>query len=105
LRNAISYDPSSELDAAQFSRTIPSFVSALPLLDAKIAIQFQLDHLPGLAINRREILESALRHAAQLSDSFEGQLQEPSDDNTNSEDEVPSLELLMWITSGKYTLV
>ncbi|KAJ5657314.1 uncharacterized protein N7484_000963 [Penicillium longicatenatum] len=99
LRNAISYNPSLELDAAQFSRTIPSFVSPLPLLDAKFAIQFQLDHLPGLAINRREILESALRHAAQLSDSFEGQLQEPSDDNTSSGDEIPSLELLMWITS------
>lgn len=104
LRNAISYDPSLESDVAQSSRTISSFVSPLPLLDAKIAIQLQLDHLPDLAINRRVILESALHHAAHLSDNFEGQLQETSDDNTNSEDKVPSLELLMWITSGKYTL-
>lgn len=105
LWNAVSFGLPTKADALLL-------VSPLPLCDAKVAIQFQLNHLPGLAIKRRLILECALRVVSQLPGGFEGHPQETRENNNNNNNDnsksgnqkIPSIELLTWMASGKSQL-
>lgn len=84
----------------------PNAASPLPLQDAQATIQYQLEHLEGLAINRRQILESALRLASQLSESFEDPAQNAGDVSVDEDQfKPPSVEFLTWMLKGKYAAV
>ncbi|KAJ5205456.1 hypothetical protein N7472_001904 [Penicillium cf. griseofulvum] len=68
------------------------------LHDAHATIQYNLDHLKWLTIDRRQILESGLSLASQLSDSFEDPIHVSSDITVNEElMNPPSVELLAWM--------
>ncbi|KAJ5173807.1 uncharacterized protein N7500_001738 [Penicillium coprophilum] len=70
----------------------------LSLHDAHATIQHHLDHLEWLAIDRRQILESGLSLASQLSDSFEDPVHVAGDITVDEEQiEPPSAELLTWM--------
>ncbi|CAG8896568.1 unnamed protein product [Penicillium egyptiacum] len=70
-----------------------------PLLlhDAHATIQYHLDHLEWLTINRCQILESGLRLASQLSESFEDPVHVVSDIAVEEQIRTPSFELLAWM--------
>lgn len=79
----------------------PGSDKPLSLHDAHVTIQYQLDNLKWLTINRRQILESGLGLASQLSESFEDPVQVLSDTTVNEEQiRTPSFELLTWMLKG-----
>lgn len=79
----------------------PGSDKPLSLHDAHVTIQYQLDNLKWLTINRRQILESGLGLASQLSESFEDPVQVLSDTTINEEQiRTPSSELLTWMLKG-----
>ncbi|OQE43367.1 hypothetical protein PENCOP_c003G05100 [Penicillium coprophilum] len=70
----------------------------LSLHDAHVTIQYHLDHLEWLAIDRRQILESGLSLASQLSDNFDDPVHVDGDITVDEEQiEPPSAELLTWM--------
>ncbi|KAJ5519206.1 hypothetical protein N7453_001628 [Penicillium expansum] len=88
----------SSLEYQQSHGESPSSDKPLSLYDAQATIQYHLDHLEWLTINRRQILESGLELASQLSDSFEDPVHVGSDITTNEEQiRSPSFELLTWM--------
>ncbi|KAJ5261176.1 hypothetical protein N7478_011771 [Penicillium angulare] len=73
----------------------------LSLHNANAAIQYQLDNLKWLTINRHQILDSGLGLASQLSESFEDPVQVVSDITVNEEQiRTPCFELLIWMSKG-----
>ncbi|KOS46929.1 hypothetical protein ACN38_g2120 [Penicillium nordicum] len=86
------------IDYQQSHGESPGPTKPLSLHDAHVTIQYQLDNLKWLAINRRQILESGLGLASQLSESFEDPVQVVSDITINEEQiRTPSFELLTWM--------
>jgi hypothetical protein len=84
----------------------PSAASPLPLQDAHATIQYQLEHMEGLAMNRRQILESALSLASQLSETFEDPAQNAGDVSVNEDQpKTPSVEFLTWMLKGNSATV
>ncbi|KAJ5375525.1 hypothetical protein N7517_007531 [Penicillium concentricum] len=70
----------------------------LSLHDAHATIQYHLDHLDWLPINRHQILESGLSLASQLSGTFEDPVHVAGDITVNEEQMAPpSAELLAWM--------
>lgn len=89
------------LDYQQSRGASPGYDKPLSLHDAHATIQYHLDHLEWLTINRRQILESGLRLASQLSDSFEDPVHVGSDIVVNEvQIRTPSFELLAWMLKG-----
>ncbi|KAJ5847505.1 hypothetical protein N7455_011462 [Penicillium solitum] len=86
------------LDYQQSHGEPPGSDKPLSLHDAHATIQYQLDNLKWPAINRRQILESGLGLASQLSESFGDPVQVVSDITVNEEQiRTPSFELLTWM--------
>ncbi|CRL21800.1 Fungal transcriptional regulatory protein, N-terminal [Penicillium camemberti] len=86
------------LDYQQSHGEPPGSNKPLSLHDAHATIQYQLDNMKWLPINRRQILESGLGLASQLSGSFEDPAQVVSDITVNEEQiRTPSFELLTWM--------
>lgn len=72
-----------------------------PVYDAQMTIQHQLYHLPGLTIDRRSVLETALSVIRILADNSRALVQ----DNLNDHQEEvssrsPSIEFLTWMLKG-----
>lgn len=89
------------LDYQQSHGEPPGSNKPLSLHDAHATIQYQLDNMKWLPINRRQILESGLGLASQLSGSFEDPAQVVSDITVNEEQiRTPSFELLTWMLKG-----
>ena len=89
------------LDYQQSPGESPGSDKSLSLHNAHATIQYQLDNLKWLTINRRQILESGLGLASQLSESFEDPVQVVSDITVNEEQiRTPSFELLTWMLKG-----
>lgn len=89
------------LDYQQSHGEPPGSDKPLSLHDAHATIQYQLDNLKWPAINRRQILESGLGLASQLSESFGDPVQVVSDITVNEEQiRTPSFELLTWMLKG-----
>ncbi|KUM66511.1 hypothetical protein ACN42_g614 [Penicillium freii] len=69
-----------------------------PVYDAQITIQHQLYHLPGLSLDRRSVLETALSVIKVLSDNSSALVQDSLNDH---QEEVysrsPSIEFLTWM--------
>ncbi|OQE19260.1 hypothetical protein PENFLA_c019G10954 [Penicillium flavigenum] len=86
----------SRLDYHQSRRASPGYDKPLSLRDAHTTIQYHLDHLEWLTINRRQILESGLGLASQLSESVEDPVHVVSD-ITVDQIRTPSFELLAWM--------
>lgn len=72
-----------------------------PVYDAQITIQHQLYHLPGLSLDRRSVLETALSVIKVLSDNSRALVQDSLNDH---QEEVysrsPSIEFLTWMLKG-----
>ncbi|OQE05093.1 hypothetical protein PENVUL_c027G02482 [Penicillium vulpinum] len=86
------------LDYPQLSRGASPGNQPLSLHDAHATIQSHLEHMKWLPKNRRQILESGLRLASQLSESSEDPRDVDSDSTVNEEPtRSPSAELLSWM--------
>ncbi|KXG50367.1 Transcription factor [Penicillium griseofulvum] len=86
------------MDYQQSSGESMGLDKPLALHDAHATIQYNLDNLKWLTINRRQILESGLGRASQLADSFADPIHISSDITVNVEQmNPPSLELLAWM--------
>jgi hypothetical protein len=72
-----------------------------PVYDAQMTIQYHLYHLPGLSLDRRSVLETALSVIKILSDNSRALVQ---DSLNNRQEEVysrsPSIEFLTWMLKG-----
>ncbi|KAJ5260045.1 hypothetical protein N7497_011137 [Penicillium chrysogenum] len=87
----------SRLDYHQSRGASPGYDKPLSLRDAHTTIQYHLDHLEWLTINRRQILESGLGLASQLSESVEDPANVDSDITVEEQIRTPSFELLAWM--------
>lgn len=90
----------SRLDYHQSRGASPGYDKPLSLRDAHTTIQYHLDHLEWLTINRRQILESGLGLASQLSESVEDPANVDSDITVEEQIRTPSFELLAWMLKG-----
>jgi hypothetical protein len=91
------------LDYQQSSGESLGLDKPLSLHDAHATIQYNLDNLKWLTINRRQILESGLSLASQLSDGFEDPIHISGDITVNEEQmSPPSVELLAWMLKGTH---
>ncbi|CAI7611640.1 unnamed protein product [Penicillium crustosum] len=96
--SSITSNTYPRLDYQQSHGESPGSDKPLSLHYAHATIQYQLDNLKWPAINRRQILESGLRLASQLSENFEDPVQAVSDITANEEQiRTPSFELLTWM--------
>lgn len=72
-----------------------------PVYDAQMTIQHQLYQLPGLSLDRRSVLETALSVIKILSDNSRALVQDSLNDH---QEEVyfrsPSIEFLTWMLKG-----
>jgi hypothetical protein len=93
----------SRLDYHQSRGTSPGYDNPLLLRDAHTTIQYHLDHLEWLTINRRQILESGLRLASQLSESVEDPVHVVGDMTVEEQIRTPSFELLAWMLKGTFS--
>lgn len=78
------------------------WISLVPLTDAQISgTLYQFDCVPGLTLDRREALESALRVASHVSDSVDSAGQGATMCPTRDEmRKIPSAEFLSWMLRG-----
>jgi hypothetical protein len=76
-----------------------------PVHDAQSTIQRQLRYLPGLTLDRRSVLETALSVIHLLSDNPRALVQEnkPNHQGTGSS-RIPPAEFLTWMLKGMSTL-
>lgn len=83
------------------SRGLKTGIVYDPVCDAQMTIQHQLYHLPGLSLDRRSVLETALSVIKILSDNTRALVQESLNDH---QEEVyprsPSIEFLTWMVKG-----
>ena len=82
----------------------PGYDKPLSLHDAHTTIQYHLYHLDWLPFDRRQILESGLKLASQLTESFDEPVQVVSDLSGEEQIRTPSFELLAWMLKGIYTV-
>lgn len=103
--SSITSNTYPRLDYQQSHGESPGSDKPLSLHYAHATIQYQLDNLKWPAINRRQILESGLRLASQLSENFEDPVQAVSDITANEEQiRTPSFELLTWMLKGTFLI-
>ncbi|KAJ5229151.1 hypothetical protein N7489_009859 [Penicillium chrysogenum] len=68
-----------------------------PVYDAQITIQHQLCHLPGLTLDRRSVLETALSVIRVLSDNSRALVQDSINHQVEVHPRGPSIEFLTWM--------
>lgn len=90
----------SRLDYHQSYGPSPGYDTPLSLHDVHATIQYHLDHLEWLTIDRRQILESGLSLASQLSEGLEDPAHVASDITVEEQIRMPSFELLTWMLKG-----
>lgn len=72
-----------------------------PVYDAQMTIQHQLYRLPGLSLDRRSVLETALSVIKVLSDNSRALVQDSlSDHQEEIYPRSPSIEFLTWMLKG-----
>ena len=72
-----------------------------PVHDAQSTIQRQLRHLPGLTLDRRSVLETALSVINLLSDNPRALVQESKSSHQGTvSGQIPSAEFLTWMLKG-----
>lgn len=75
-----------------------------PVHDAQLTIQHQLRHLPGLAYDRRSVLETALSVISVLSDNSRIITQDTQSGHVGAgSPRVPPTEFLAWMLKGTST--
>ena len=74
-----------------------------PVYDAQITIQHQLCHLPGLTLDRRSVLETALSVIRVLSDNSRALVQDGINHQVEVHPRSPSIEFLTWMLKGTPT--
>lgn len=86
----------------QHFSAVDPIISLIPLHEAQVIIRHELE---GLTVDKRQILESALRIANQLSKSSVDPAQGGNNNNLSEEEpRVPSTELLTWMLKGDTSL-
>lgn len=99
VSHAKSYQGSSDLVRGTKTRILYD-----PVYDAQSTIQRQLRHLPGLTLDRRSVLETALSVMNLLSDNSRAIVHESQSGNQAAGSAlVPSTEFLAWMLKGMPT--